>query len=469
MWLSTGTLWGDPVSDDDGPQRLPGRLSRTWKTALLTGSVGTKLVGGRVLDAFRKSDRRRGAQDQRHFDAAVKMVSTMQELRGPLLKVGQLLATHTEALPGAYAEVLRPLQQDAPPMSYQTIREVVRGDLGEAPDTLFKTFSEDAVAAASLGQVHRATLDDGTEVAVKVQYPGAEQTVDGDMKNLETGAALLRRLLVDTTGNKRLDVTPIVEEVAEHLRQETDYCREAYNAKLLGALFDGHPDIVVPRVFDSHSGLRVITYDWIEGTTLDEELSHPDRERRQDLAVRLLHSFYFQVLQGGLLHADPHPGNYRVLKDGRVGLLDYGCVKVFGEHFMKHFRAMVRSRIEGDAEALRASMIALELLDDPDSDREVEEITRICDYCAAGLVEEGAFDFSSFDYVGEAQRLVRFFLGRRRLPPAHKDFLFLTRVVLGYYEYLARAEAAIDLKALVRPYVEGEFTGRAVVIPYYGD
>jgi predicted unusual protein kinase regulating ubiquinone biosynthesis (AarF/ABC1/UbiB family) len=454
----------------DTEEKVPGRLVRTLKTGFMGGAVASSYLGGKILDRFRADKGRAEMELQRHVQNARRIADTMKELRGPLMKVGQLLSTHAEALPGEYGEILRSLQSSAPPMSYATIREVVTRDLGEAPETLFKTFSREALAAASLGQVHRATLPDGTEVAVKVQYPGADASVDGDLKNLKLGASMVKRLLADVVGNERLDFTPVAEEIAEHLAQETDYCREAYNARLLGRLFEGVDWVVIPRVHTKFSGLRVITYDYLDGEDLGEALKNGDLERRALIVRRLSDAFWLQLMRGGVLHADPHPGNYRVMADGRLGILDFGCVKIFDEErFLRPFADMVVSRLSGDTERFKNAMCALGLLHDRDDAREMDDMVRIADYFSSGILRDEEFDFTTFSYVRAAKELVLYFLQARRVPPSQRDFIFLTRVVLGYYEYFSRARARTNFRRLVEPWISGGWRGRTIEIPPYGE
>jgi len=455
---------------DQGDERVPGRLVRTIKTGLLGGKVAGSYLGGKLIDRFRGEGPRAEAELQRHIQNARRIVSTMKELRGPMMKVGQLLSTHAEALPGEYGAILRSLQSQAPPMRYETIREVVVRDLGAPPEEIFRDFSRTALAAASLGQVHRATLPDGTDVVVKVQYPGADASVDGDLENLKLGAAVVKKLLADLVGNDRLDFTPVAEEIAEHLAQETDYCREAYNAQLLGRLFAPYEWAVIPRVHPKFSGLRVITYDYVDGVDLGTALARGTPEERLRIVRQLSDAFWIQLMRGGLLHADPHPGNYRVLPDGRFGILDFGCVKIFDEaRFLVPFAEMVRSRMARDERRFRDAMAALGLLHDPDDAREMEDMRRIADYFSTGLAADADFDFQSFSYVKAAKELVLYFLQARRVPPSQRDMIFLTRVVLGYYEYFSRARARTNFRRLVEPWVRDGWTGRAVEIPPYGD
>jgi aarF domain-containing kinase len=455
------------VSDE---HKLPGRWKRTIKTAALGGAVGARWAGGKAADLLRGAEGRDAAAMARNIDAAKRMVTTMGELRGPIMKVGQLLSTHAHVLPSEMKALLRPLEEQVPPMPFSVVKRVVERELGEELSVLFSEFGVTAVAAASLGQVHRARLPDGTAVAVKVQYPGAAESVDGDVRNLNAGAALTKKVFADLLGKDKFDVTPFAEEFAEHLAQETDYCREAYNAKLLGRLFESYPqgDLVVPRVFDSHSGLRVITYEWMEGESIGDALSSGDAEKSRRVAMALVHGFWHQLYRGGVLHADPHPGNYRVLADGRVALLDYGCVKVFSEQFMREFVGMAKASRDHDEAAMRTHLLRMGLVSGPDAEEEFDEMGRISRFMSVGIAHEGEFDFGEYDYGKEGKELILFFAKKRSVPRAHRDFLFLTRVVLGHYEYLSRAKARFNFRELVTPYLEAGWQGRAMEVPTYG-
>jgi len=453
----------------DSEEKVPGRLVRTLKGAWLGSAVASSYLGGKLIDRFRGEAGKAENELLRHVQNARRIADTMKELRGPLMKVGQLLSTHAEALPGEYGEILRSLQSSAPPMSYETIREVIRKDLGDTPEALFKDFSRTAMAAASLGQVHRATLPDGTAVVVKVQYPGADASVDGDLKNLKLGAAMVKNLLADLIRNERLDFTPVAEEIAEHIAQETDYCREAYNAQLLRKLFEHEDWVFIPRVHPEFSGLRVITYDYVDGEDLGKALQSPDRARRERIVTRLSDAFWFQMMRGGLLHADPHPGNYRVMPDGRLGILDFGCVKIFEESFLKAFSGMVVAHMNNDRAGLIDAMVALELLEDRDDPQELADMERIAGYFSVALTRDAEFDFSEFSYVRGAKELILYFLQARRIPPSQRNMIFMTRVVLGYYEYFSRARARLNFRRMVVRWVEDGWKGRAITIPPYGE
>ena len=167
------------------------------------------------------------------------------------------------------------------------------------------------------------------------------------------------------------------------------------------------------------------------------------------------------------MHADPHPGNYRVLPDGRLALLDYGCVKVFSEAFMEEFVGMARAAREHDDDAMRAAMLRLGLVSGPDDHEGFEEMTRISRFMSVGVAFDGEFDFGRYDYGTEGKALILYFAKKRSVPRAHRDFLFLTRVVLGHYEYLSRAKARFHFRDMVKPYVEAGWQGRVIDVPPY--
>jgi len=295
-------------------RKVPGRLMRTLKTGGLSSMVGSSYFGGKLLDKFRSKEKRKAARQARHSKNASRVLETMAELRGPIMKIGQLLSTHREVLPDSYTDVLTSLQSKAPPMPYDDVREIIIEEFDAPPEEVFGRFEPEAHAAASIGQVHRAWLDSGEPVAVKVQYPGAEAMVDSDLKNLELGMKMVKSIGADVLRNEKLDMTPIYEEIAEHIRQETDMCREAFNAQLMAEVFADHPDIIVPKVHLPYSGLRVVTYEFIEGDDIGQwvgrdwaEGEHADARER--VATLLTDAFWHQLTGEGLLHADPHPGN----------------------------------------------------------------------------------------------------------------------------------------------------------------
>ena len=460
----------------DKKTKIPGRLMRTLKAGRLTGALSGSYLGGKLIDRFRSEDSRVKAGLERHARNAKRVVETMSELRGPLMKIGQLLSTHGEFLPGEFVDVLGSLQSDVPPMPYETIREQVFAELGQWPEEAFVEFEPEAFAAASMGQVHRAVVEveeDGearrVQVAVKIQYPGADAMVEADLKNMEGSIKLIKTVAKDMVGQSRLDFTPVYREVAEHLRQETDYCREAYNAQLMHAVLSDVEGLRVPRVYNAWSSLRMVTYEFIEGEKLSDYLDRDDltMDDRKRLTKQLALGFWSQIFGNGIMHADPHPGNYLITPEGELALLDFGCVKIFSEAWAEGFIQLLLARIHRDDAAERRAILALEMVDDPDNDDDVEDIRRIGNYFSVGVTQDEEVNLADYDYAARGRELMKHFLTHRRLPKSHQDFIFLTRVSLGLYEYFSRLNAPVNYHRIAMPIIADGWTGRKVPIPDY--
>lgn len=450
-------------------KKVPGRFMRTLKAGGLTSALGGSFIGGKLMDAFRSPEAKERAQAERHLKNASRLVETMAELRGPIMKIGQLLSTHTEALPTTYTEMLSSLQSQAPPMPYEDVRRILVEEFDAPPEDLFGRFDQTAHAAASMGQVHRAWLKTGEAVAVKVQYPGAEQMVDGDLKNLESAIKLVKTVAADMLRNKKFDLSPIYEEIAEHLRQETDACRESFNARMMAQVFACEPDIKVPKVYLERSGLKVITYEFIEGKSIKDFIQEDARSLAdaEHIASLLTKAFWGQLLRGGVLHADPHPGNYLVTPQRELALLDYGCVKIFDPHVIHGFLDLAFAYVNDDDDAMRDVFMRLDMLDDPNDPQEFEDLRRIGAYFCLGVQKDEPFSFVETNYVQQGKALIEYFISRRRIPKAQKEFLFLTRVVLGYYEYFSRLKLKMNFHRLVMPFLSQGWQGRQIEIPAY--
>jgi predicted unusual protein kinase regulating ubiquinone biosynthesis (AarF/ABC1/UbiB family) len=279
---------------------------------------------------------------------------------------------------------------------------------------------------------------------VKVQYPDAAGWVDDDLAALRSAASLFSGAF---GRNGEMDVRYVADELARHLVRELDYRREAAACDRVAASVAGEPGIVVPRVVHDRSAERVITYEWIEGRSLDAALRSDDSRERERAAELLAIAFYRQLLGHGVLHADPHPGNFLWTADGRLALLDFGCVKEFEPAFHEAFVAMVRARLAGDVVAERRAMRRLGLHNEHGDAEQLDDAHRLADWFAEGLLAD-ELDFERVDYVARTRALAAHFVSRRRLPPRQGDFLLLTRVVLGLFEYLSRARAHLPMRAL---------------------
>lgn len=265
-------------------------------------------------------------------------------LKGPMMKVAQFLATIPEALPPEYARELATLQANAPPMGWPFVKRRMGTELGADWQKHFKTFGQNAAAAASLGQVHRATLQDGTEVACKLQYPDMPSVVEADLKQLKLGMQLYRRM------DSSLDNDDAYAEIAERLREELDYTREAAHQRLYRIILADEPSVHVPEPIDALTTRRLLTMTWLEGGSILKRLEEdPPLDERNAYARALFAGWYKPVYRYGVIHGDPHLGNYQVRQaDGGINLLDFGVVRIFPPQFITGVITLYEAVRDGD-------------------------------------------------------------------------------------------------------------------------
>ncbi len=309
----TGPEFGDEAS------RLPGRVRRYARVGASVGGLVAQLVGSRLLG--RELDRGRHSAE---------LTSALGGLKGPLMKVAQILATVPDALPPEYVEQLRQLQANAPPMGWPFVRRRMLSELGPSWAKRFKSFTHQAAAAASLGQVHRAVSQDGRDLACKLQYPDMASTVEADLRQLRIAFSIYRRY------DKTIDPSEIYKELAERLHEELDYEREARHIRLYAAMLKGEDDIHVPEPVPDLSTARLLTMTWLDGMPLMEFIERTDdMDLRNRVAFNMFHAWYVPFYEYGIIHGDPHLGNYTVRADGSINLLDFGCIRVFQAKFVK--------------------------------------------------------------------------------------------------------------------------------------
>lgn len=297
--------------------RLTGRVRRYARVGASVGGVAARMAGQRYL----------GLPANRARNAA-ELKRALGGLKGPLMKVAQLLATVPGGLPDEYAEALGTLQARAPAMGWGFVKRRMAAELGPDWRDAFAGFEPEASAAASLGQVHRATGHDGASLACKLQYPDMVSAVEADIRQLRLIFALYARY------DRAIDTGPIHAEIAARLREELDYEREARHMVLYGEALEGTPDVHVPAVEPRLSTRRLLTMRWLDGAPLLQARDAP-AARRNAIARRLFRAWYVPFYSYGVLHGDPHPGNYTVRPDGAINLLDYGCIRVFGSGFVR--------------------------------------------------------------------------------------------------------------------------------------
>ena len=260
---------------------------------------------------------------------AQKLRHAFGNLKGPFMKMVQFLATVPDALPPEFATEFLTLQSNAPSMGEGFVRRRMAGELGINWRDLFQDFSLKASHAASLGQVHQAVSKEGVKLAIKLQYPDMETTINADLKQLNLVLGIYQ------TFNKSIDTQDIADEIRERLHEELDYVHEAQNLKQFRKIFKNTLDfIVVPEVYPEFSTRRLLTMEWIEGKSALDFVGH-ENNFRDELGRKLFLAWYWPLYRFGILHGDPHPGNYLILSDERISVLDFGCVRKFDKLFLQ--------------------------------------------------------------------------------------------------------------------------------------
>lgn len=385
---------------------------------------------------------------------ATQVADALGNMKGALMKIGQMASYLDDGLPEPVREALASLQQDAPPMSADLCAQVVREELGDEPARVFAQWDPEPIAAASIGQVHRAVTHSGVPVAVKVQYPGVDEAIRADLVNTDL---LFRVLGMMFPG---LEPGPLVEELRERLTEELDYCNEASNQRFFGDAFAGHPFISVPRVIDEYSTPRVLTTELAVGARFDEVEGWPQAER--DLASEAIYRFVFRSLyQLHAFNGDPHPGNYLFRPGGHVTFLDFGLVKRYRPEDVDLFESLIRTFVvEHDVAGFRRLMEEHDVLHrDPElSDADVagyfghfyelvlrdQEFTVDTDYSSETVR-------MYFDANGPYAHVAR----AANVPPA---FVITQRINLGLTAVLGRLHATANFRRIAEelwPFVAG--------------
>jgi predicted unusual protein kinase regulating ubiquinone biosynthesis (AarF/ABC1/UbiB family) len=323
---------------DSSDEKLPpqGRFQRFRKLATLSAQLGTDMVGRGVRRMVG------GEAELLSRGAAEKLVATLGDLKGMAMKFGQAVSMDPDLLTPELRAVVSRLQNQAPPMGWATVARVVEEELGAPPDQRFAHFERAPMAAASLGQVHRARLADGREVAVKVQYPGVAEGLQNDLQAMGVLVKTVSRT------SRALDGTAYFRELQAELLLELDYLREARLARELARATAGMPELKVPAVVDTHTAARVLTLELLPGRTLkDFAADGEDNTERFRVSRLLVRATYGPFFRAGLIHGDPHPGNFLVMPDGRLGLLDFGSIKHFAPHFVDANRSIFLDVVRG--------------------------------------------------------------------------------------------------------------------------
>jgi predicted unusual protein kinase regulating ubiquinone biosynthesis (AarF/ABC1/UbiB family) len=322
-------------------------VGRTAKIGGLAAGQAIRQAGTRAANVARSKERGDAALERRQIEAAEQIVAALGTMKGAAMKLGQVMSFLDVGLvPEEYRDEfqrkLAALRDAAPTVTFKEMRKVIEAELDDPIDEVFDTFDEEPIAAASIGQVYRARLQDGRDVAVKVQYPGVAAAVRADMQNLGLILRLAKRIAPG------MDPQAIGREISERIEEELDYELEAQNQRTLARIFRNHPFIVVPPVVTSLSRERVMVSEYVEGTGFEDLKTYSQEDR--DRIGEILFRFYFGCLyRHGQFSGDPHPGNSRLMDDGRMAFFDFGLFKRMPPGAVELEMSVARAIIEGDS------------------------------------------------------------------------------------------------------------------------
>jgi len=425
-----------------GPRVLLERARRSRRVA--------HLALRRAFALARLRSRRAGEEefDAFHVHTAEQIFELMGGMKGAIMKLGQMLSIVAENLPEVYQQALRGLQQSAPPMAAHLVADVVRDELGQPPERAFFEFSAEPVAAASIGQVHRAKLFDGTPVAVKVQYPGVDVAIRADLDNAFLLYSAARAIAPG------IDPEPVVSELRERMGDELDYRIEAANQEEFRAAYEGHPWVRIPAVHREVSTARVLVSEWVSGRSFYDLLDRPPEERDR-VAEQLFRFFAGSVSTMLLFNADPHPGNYFFEDDGSIWFLDFGLVKRFHTEEIDHLKDRVSALRSGDDDAVIRAIVTHGWLR-PGTRIDQKRMVQLARLSVLPLVDHRPFTYTReyitetidamFNIDGPYGDVIR----QMTLP---RNQLMLTRIHLGLGGLFAKLGATADWASILDEYL----------------
>ncbi|MBS0527409.1 MAG: AarF/ABC1/UbiB kinase family protein [Proteobacteria bacterium] len=425
------------MADDEGPS-LGGRLGRYARVGASVGGLAARLAGERYLGWTLDRDKH-----------AADLKSALGGLKGPLMKAAQLLATIPDALPPEYARELAQLQANAPAMGWAFVKRRMATELGPDWQAKFRKFDKDASFAASLGQVHHAVLPDGSEVAAKLQYPDMASALEADLDQLRVVFAVGQRF------DPAIKTDEIQAEIRTRLREELDYRREARHVALYRHMLRDEPNVHVPETVPDYSTDRLLTMSWLDGEPL---LSWKGRsqEERDALAINMFRAWYVPFYFYGVIHGDPHLGNYSVRPDGSVNLMDFGCVRVFPPRFVRGSIELYRALMSDD---LDRAVAAYEDWGFAGLGRDtIAVLNRWAAFLYGPLMDDRPRRLTEGMAEGHGRDMAQNVFGElRRMggvrPP--REFVFMDRAAIGLGAVFIHLRASINWHRLFESLIEG--------------
>jgi len=437
-----------PAARDDA--LTSGRARRALNVSTLTTSVGGSYLWQALKRPFQSQEQTERDLIDTHVRNAMRIVERSTQLKGAFMKLTQMLSMRSDIFPAEALSVLSTVQSSVPPMSYDVIRAQLERELGAPPERLFASFEREAFAAASLGQVHRATLPSGEEVVVKIQYPGVEDTVVQDLKNVRALLQALARIGRDVM-RQRIDSSELAAELEERLIEELDYVNEAANLGRFRELFADDPELLLPTPFPEFSSRRVLTMTALEGYPLQEILAPGvDQSLKDWVALKYFRVLWRQVFEFGALHTDPHPGNYLVTYHPKLGMLDFGSVRVFPEAIRRAYVDLAHGVLANDEALMSRCFVTLGFLGAEDDPAPMIRIMRIL---FEPVLRDQVYDPRSYQPVDRAMEVAQIGIAHRIFKaPGHR--LFLVRALIGLESYVQQLGTVTNWHRVFRESLE---------------
>jgi predicted unusual protein kinase regulating ubiquinone biosynthesis (AarF/ABC1/UbiB family) len=432
------------------------RVSRTARIGGLAAGQAIREAGTRAANVARSPQGRQVALERRQVEAAEQIVEALGTMKGAAMKVGQVLSfLDVGMVPEEYREdfqrKLAVLRDAAPTVTFRDMRKVIEEELGERLKDVFDDFDEEPVAAASIGQVYRARLTDGREVAVKVQYPGVAAAVRADMQNLGLILRLAKRIAPG------MDPKAIGEEIRSRIYEELDYELEAQNQRTLARIFRGHPFIVVPDVVSSLARERVMVSEFVHGTGFEDLKSYSQEDR--DRIGEMIYRFYFGCLyRHGQFSGDPHPGNSQLLDDGRMAFFDFGLFKRMPPGTVELEIEVARAIIEGDSDTIMRLGTEVGFFPNPDKfnpDRVLAHFRAATSWYTCDREIELTPDYATQVLIDMSDPRSEYF-GQLRQESAPPDHLFGRRMEVLTLAVISQLHARNNFHRIAREWFYGD-------------
>lgn len=437
------------ASDDTS---APSRGERFFKLAKMTASVAGNYASSRVKSFFQSEEDAEQSLAESDSANGALVAETLGELKGAVMKFGQMASLTEDLLPSEIAEPLKSLQNEAPAMDYEVIAEQIESEFDVSPDRLFDEFETEPFASASIGQVHRAVTDDGRDAVVKVQYPGVDESCDSDLAQLRF--ALKVSGFVKSSHEEAFD--DLFEEMRERLHEELDYCNEADNVRRFNEIHSDDPWIITPEVIGERSSKRVLTLTYEDGDDLETAAQSYPKSARNKIGANLLRTFAKQLLEHGVIHADPNPANYAFREDGRFVLYDYGCIKEVPQHIITPYKELLHAGFERNFSVMDEKLFELGARVEEGPPVHDEFYKKWHDLVLAPLIQDEYFNYGRSTINRDVkQHLVK--IGPKYVdsfkPPRH--LALIDRTAIGMHNNLRKLESVLPWRSIMKEYLYG--------------